>query len=240
MRASQPAFVFSAGRPPCRDLLRVAADRAFPGDASVRLRGGPARTPDTRIMIPLRFGSTVPFEGAGGPERGHVCSSSPRRLSLSREAQARLVLAGADVTVSVASERSTGRLAFASARFDAYVQTLDIARWQSAITTVYHFLLVPIFALGGLEKSPNKLRAVDARGAGGQRCVRASRMAHLHLGTGFGRGSRVLRGRGAPARSAAFTRKGTPGGVLLVRESDSRVFGSSLPPRCHARAWGAA
>ena len=47
--------------------------------------GGGTRTPDTRIMIPLRFGSTAGFEGAGGHERGHVCercgphsSSSPR------------------------------------------------------------------------------------------------------------------------------------------------------------------
>jgi integrase len=34
---------------------------------------------DTRIMIPLRFGSTALFEGAGGQERGHVCTASGRR-----------------------------------------------------------------------------------------------------------------------------------------------------------------
>src|SRR3954447_964960 len=31
------------------------------------------RTPDTRIMIPLRLGSRAGFEAAGGHERGHVC-----------------------------------------------------------------------------------------------------------------------------------------------------------------------
>ena len=39
----------------------------YVGDA-----GGGTRTPDTRIMIPLRFGSTTGFEGAGGPKRGQV------------------------------------------------------------------------------------------------------------------------------------------------------------------------
>jgi hypothetical protein len=36
--------------------------------------GGGTRTPDTRIMIPLRVGSTDGFERAGGHERGHLCT----------------------------------------------------------------------------------------------------------------------------------------------------------------------
>src|SRR4051794_36899858 len=37
--------------------------------------GGGTRTPDTRIMIPLHFGSAAGFEGAGGPKRGHDCAA---------------------------------------------------------------------------------------------------------------------------------------------------------------------
>jgi hypothetical protein len=36
--------------------------------------GGGTRTPDTRIMIPLLFGSAAPFAGAEGHERGHICT----------------------------------------------------------------------------------------------------------------------------------------------------------------------
>jgi hypothetical protein len=39
--------------------------------AIYRNAGGGTRTPDTRIMIPMRFGSTMPFAGAGGQKRGH-------------------------------------------------------------------------------------------------------------------------------------------------------------------------
>jgi hypothetical protein len=46
--------------------------------------GGGTRTPDTRIMIPLRFGSTAPFDGPEGHERGHmrVCRYGSWALSL--------------------------------------------------------------------------------------------------------------------------------------------------------------
>ena len=37
--------------------------------------GGGTRTPDTRIMIPRRFGSGAPFPAAGGHRRGHFCCS---------------------------------------------------------------------------------------------------------------------------------------------------------------------
>ena len=47
-----------------------SADSALCRDA-----GGGTRTPDTRIMIPLRFGSAAPFEGSGGPKRGQECAS---------------------------------------------------------------------------------------------------------------------------------------------------------------------
>ena len=40
-------------------------DSAVLGDA-----GGGTRTPDTRIMIPPRFGSAASFAGAGGHNRG--------------------------------------------------------------------------------------------------------------------------------------------------------------------------
>jgi hypothetical protein len=40
--------------------------------AEYRHAGGGTRTPDTRIMIPLRLGSDPAFEGAGGHQRGHI------------------------------------------------------------------------------------------------------------------------------------------------------------------------
>ena len=45
-------------------------NEAFAGASDA---GGGTRTPDTRIMIPLLFGSTAGCAGAGGPKRGHVC-----------------------------------------------------------------------------------------------------------------------------------------------------------------------
>jgi hypothetical protein len=47
--------------------------------AEYRDAGGGTRTPDTRIMIPASLGSTAPFEGAGGHERGHI-RNKPRAV----------------------------------------------------------------------------------------------------------------------------------------------------------------
>jgi hypothetical protein len=53
-------------------------------------RGGVARErllvrkPDTRIMIPLRFGSTAPFVGSGGPERGDISAHDRADESVDR------------------------------------------------------------------------------------------------------------------------------------------------------------
>ena len=61
---------------------RIRASWLCSADLAVhRDAGGGTRTPDTRIMIPLHFGSAARFEGAGGHERGHVCwhnGGSPR------------------------------------------------------------------------------------------------------------------------------------------------------------------
>src|SRR3954468_12822959 len=60
--------------------------------------GGGTRTPDTRIMIPLCFGSTAGFEGAGGPKRGQECATACgaglAALSRSEAAGARAHLGG--------------------------------------------------------------------------------------------------------------------------------------------------
>src|SRR5215210_3315812 len=53
-----------------RDLHRSAKSMI----AATSHAGGRTRTPDTRIMIPLRFGSVLVFEGAGGPKRGQECA----------------------------------------------------------------------------------------------------------------------------------------------------------------------
>ena len=55
--------------------------------------GGGTRTPDTRIMIPLRFGSAAGFAGAGGHERGHVCNAVLRRQCFRLQANADVALA---------------------------------------------------------------------------------------------------------------------------------------------------
>src|SRR5215218_9630312 len=61
-----------------RDVFRVSLrprKRLFAGTFDA---GGGTRTPDTRIMIPLRLGSAAAFAGAGGHKRGHIRRRSGR------------------------------------------------------------------------------------------------------------------------------------------------------------------
>ncbi|HEX5618268.1 MAG TPA: hypothetical protein VFX51_07595 [Solirubrobacteraceae bacterium] len=55
-----------------RDVFRGSRERESSDFAATSHAGGGTRTPDTRIMIPRRFGSTEPFAGAGGHTRGHI------------------------------------------------------------------------------------------------------------------------------------------------------------------------
>jgi hypothetical protein len=55
------------GVPPKQPRASFRERKTGPFPACSRDAGGGTRTPDTRIMIPLCFGSAAPFEGAGGP-----------------------------------------------------------------------------------------------------------------------------------------------------------------------------
>ena len=62
----------TSGAEDTRNVFRASRERKTFRFAATSDAGGGTRTPDTRIMIPLRFGSTAPFAGAGGHKRGQI------------------------------------------------------------------------------------------------------------------------------------------------------------------------